>query len=217
MPSEAHYERMIEVLRASASALRTAEGERERLDLCLSALRGVIIYLGHDPAVVDERLTSPLGEIENALHNAGRGATVPLLEHAPDRPGKPTGTVREDVQAGLAIAVDLLVASRMRAGDAVRWVAAEARRTGVRAEDGGAISHEQIESWRSEISREKAPAGARETFGYMRRYPHHAELLKSPRTEAKRPKAEALARGLISALGGIDPRAASPRTRRARG
>lgn len=217
MPSQARYEQLVEVLRTSASALRTAEDEKERLALCLSAIQGVITYLGYDRAVIDGMLTSPLGAIENALHNAGRGATVTLLEHAPERPGKPSRTVREDVQAGLAIAVELLVAAKMAAGVSVRWVAAEARRADVRAEDGSAISREQIESWRSEIGRGKAPAGARETFAFMRRYPQHAELLRPPRDEAKRPRAKALARGLVEALGGIAPRAASPRTRRARG
>src|SRR5579863_6494500 len=131
MPSEQRYRDLIEGLRAANRALTSADDEKARLAIGVKTLQGVIRYLHGDVEVLDGQLTRPLAIVENAIFDAGQGATVALLEHQPPRTGKPKGTVREYVQGDIAIAVDLLMAAKFGRDDAIKWVAAEARRLNV--------------------------------------------------------------------------------------
>jgi hypothetical protein len=86
-----------------------------------------------DEEVLDRFLTKPLADIENALHDAGKGASPSLLDHEPSRAGKPADTTRETVQAMLAIAVDLLMAAQFGKSAALTWVATECRARGIQS------------------------------------------------------------------------------------
>ena len=170
MPSEAKYQALLNTLRYNAKSFDAAESDMDRLTAGIEALQAVVIYLISDAAVAGDLLTRPLAGVESAVFNARRGATVPLLEHAPERPGKPTGTRREEVQGAVAFALQLRAASGMGTDRAADWVASVAWKAGLRCEDGARIIAAQVKNWRAEIQRGKAPAKACATFEENRRY-----------------------------------------------
>jgi hypothetical protein len=208
MPSVEHYNNLISKLRRASKGVKLAEDHKERLACGVGALQAIVLYLTKDEEVIDEELTRPLAIIENAVRDAGQGATVALLEHTPANPGKPRDVTREYVQAVLAFGVELLRASNMSTSNACKWVAEEARKHHVVTEDGSPLTAKRIEGWREDINRRKAPAGAHETFEGLRHEGQYALLLKGSHSAAKRKVCEALARALVKAAAGSMPQAA---------
>jgi hypothetical protein len=215
MPSEARYRDLIATLRETKKAYDGAGDEKARLAAAVRAQQAVILYLLGDVEVAEGYLTAPLAALENAAFDAGRGATVALLEHTPERSGKPTRTTRENIQGELAFALELLIAGKVGTDLAARWVAAEARKWNVAAEDGSPIDAKQVKNWRTDIRRRKAPAEACETFDNMRHLPHVAPLLMGIPIADKRERCEYLARAIIKANAAGAPRSA-PKTMRPR-
>ena len=219
MPSEERYRAMIAVLREAAKSFDATLNAEARnvalLEAGLTQLRAVIRYLHSDPEVLDGRLTRPLGAIESAVFDAGRGATVPLLEHAPADSKKPQFTTREHVQGALAYAVEMLRASGMGQEHSVQQVASLARQFGVCTDGGITVTARQIASWRSEIRKERGASGAYETFETLRGMPLYGEVLRGPRTVAKRDRCEALARALVKSVAASSPLSAPKRALRA--
>ena len=176
-------------------------------------------------------LMRPLGNIENALHDAGKGASPALLNHEPTA-SKPTDTTRENVQAMLAIAVDLLMAAQIGKDVAIRWIARECRVQGAVDVDGGAITTKQINGWRTEIKKQarilaepgrqtsqkqRAPVTTAKEYADLKKLPEHAAILKGPHDASKRQHAEARARALIRTIAALMPRSAPRQQRRASG
>lgn len=214
IPNEKRYGELVATLRTKSAEFDGAEDDKARLKIGLQALRATLYFLRGDVAVLDERLTRPLANLENALHDALQGATVPLLEHSPSRAGKPERLVREDVQGCAAATLEILVASGMGTEKAAAWIATEARRLGVRCGDGAPIVAQQIRTWRLEIRRGKAPAAACEMFERFRS-DFFVPLSREPLSEHKRCYCKALAVGWIKGIATTAPRGAPKRTRRA--
>lgn len=202
------YRKLIEALRERCAEFDAADGERRKLAVSLHALQDVLrCLLGH-PEVKDERLTRPLIAIHSALHNAGRGANPALLAHAPDPPGKPSGTMREYVQGHLAFALELLIAAKMGTGAAAERVANEVRGRVV-AEDGAPITDKQIVQWRKDIRRGKAPAKVAEQFEELRSLYSH--VIAAANSEEKRHRVKTHAGTIIANLANLAPRDAPRR------
>jgi hypothetical protein len=176
----------------------------------------LILYHQKDPEIADKFLLRPLGALEAALYDSGRGAKVTLLDHAPGRPGRPVLLAREDVQGSLAFAVELLVRGGMRTEAACKWLASTARRQGLRSEDGAPLTARQVKSWRAEISRSKAPAGACETFSALRGMPpYSAAFPTAPEQEPLPPQGhEVLAGAIIKSLAATAPRSGPKKANR---
>jgi hypothetical protein len=173
MPSEAKYRELLDGLRASATAFRAAEsvdddGKRDRLKAALSAFERVMLYLVSDSEVRDQGLLNPLGSLVTVLHNRERGAVAPQIDLRPDGAGdKPTGTMRELAQGSIAFGLQALKIIKQK--EPSRWLAAVLLKEGVRTEGGGAITSGQINQWRYEIRREKAPRVAKEQYEALRK------------------------------------------------
>ncbi len=211
-PSEEHYRGFLAALRKNAKVFNAANDIATRRSAGLAALEGAIIYLQGDVEIADAFLTRPLAFIVAAVHDSGQGANVAALKPAQGVPGRPTGMVREFVQATLAFACELLIASKMGPDDAAAWVAAEARKFVVVSEDGNPIVANQVTGWRKEIKQGRAPIEARDMFKGLRRVrPEHDEMLKGQRSEAKRKMCEALARAAVKGLAAGAPRSAPNR------
>src|SRR5262249_32203260 len=141
------------------------EAHKSRLMLGYAALRGVIVYLSADPEVRVGGFTRPLGLIENALHDAARGAKPPLLDHAPEgRGSKPSSTMQNSVQGGVAAAVEILKRGGWGTKRATAEIANQARRVGLSCADASWIKQQQIENWWAEVHKGRASAGARDVF-----------------------------------------------------
>jgi hypothetical protein len=107
-PTEEQHRDLKRTLGRTKKEFDAAENEIGRLEAGLQASRAVISYLGNDGEVADQLLTAPLGALEVALFDSGRGANVPLLKHAPKEPGKPSHIAKQSVQGMLAFALELL-------------------------------------------------------------------------------------------------------------
>jgi hypothetical protein len=218
MPSEEHYRALIAVLRDANRAFDAAEDEKARLAATRQAMQGVMRYLWSDPEVVAGNLTRSLAVLRAAAYDASQGATVSMLEHSPTRPGKPTEMTREVVQGTMAWALEMIVATKVGKERAVAWVASSARHLGVLNEEGSPIAGRQIESWRSEINRRKAPALACEVFEKLRRMPPNVEMMRRLREERSPTAAEnakQLVALLIKSVATAAPQSAPKQTRRA--
>lgn len=222
IPSEDRYRQLLAALRDATKHIEAADtddqdGRRERLTAGYTALQEVIIYLSGDPEVRTGGLTRPLGLIENALRDAGRGAAPPMLDLNPEGPGtKPRGTTREDVQGGVAAAVEVLAAGGgWNTGPATDWVVAEARRKQLSCVDGSPITLRQASTWRSEIKKRKAPAEAQRAFDELCEYERAKAWWNLPRSHpAKRTEAKTAAAQIIAFLANIVPRTAPRLTSR---
>jgi hypothetical protein len=200
---------LVDELRRATAAYDKAEDDAGRLAAVLSALQAVICDLSTDRTILAEQLIRPLGAIEAALHDAGRGATVPLLTHPAARSGPPDFVTRDTAQADLAFAMELLVVAKFGTGEAAKWVANEARRAGLRSDAGEPITARQIQRWRADASSGSAPEGVVDTWAFLRRMPFHAAILNGPKAAEKRPAAEVRARALIEAAAAMTPRSPS--------
>ena len=209
-PTEEQYHALKAVLVYMKTKYNAAEQENEiaRLEAGLGQLRALFLYLQNDPEIADNFLLRPLAALESALFDSGRGANPALLDHVPERPGRPAGLARESVQGSLAFAVQLLVVGGVGTEAACKLVADIARRLGVRAEDGGALTGRQIKSWRAEISREKAPRGACETFAKLHCLPPYNEAFRPERRLQPLPRQwhEKSAGAVVKALAATAPR-----------
>jgi hypothetical protein len=222
MPNEEKYRVLIGALRESTRRMEAADkndddGRRARLRAGFEALQEVIIYLSGDPEIGKEGLTRPLGLIENALRDAGRGAKPPLLEHSPEGTGsKPSGTTREDVQGGVAAALQVLAtAGGWGTAKATEWIVAEARRMKLRCVDGAPIAAKQIKGWRAEMNKGRGPAAAQATFEDFCGYERAKPWWKLPRSHpAKRTEAQRAAGKIIAVLAHTTPQAAPKATAR---
>ena len=145
MPSAESYGQMIAALRAEAEAFGAAEGKTDELAASRRALRVVMQWLRRDPEVLDGKLVRPLAVLANDAWDAARGATVERLEHAPERPGPPTGMAHETVQGTMAYALEIMAETRMGETRALNWVAAEARKAGITDENRQADNRETTE------------------------------------------------------------------------
>jgi hypothetical protein len=219
MPSAKRYSDLIAKLREASLAFVAAEDDPARLAIGSTALQAVILYLSKDSEVLDGQLTRPLAVVENAIHDAGRGAKPAVLfepKHPPPPPpedkkllpSKPSRTTRENVQGALAFALELSIAGKKGTDLAAHRIATEARKLRVFALDGSPIAAKQIKNWRTDIRRRKAPAEACETFEGLRQMPNHALLLRGTPVVGKRERCEALATAIIKALAGTMPRSA---------
>lgn len=209
MPTPDQYREVIAALRETAEAYLKADDEKARLEANRRALQAVLRYFWSDPEVVDGNWTLALAAGRAAACDAGQGATVPLLDHSPTLPGKPTGMGHEVVQGTVAFALQLVI-PQLGKFAAETWVAAEARKLGLRTEDGAPIAARQIANWRAEINRGKAPAVARAAFEALRADPIHAGMLNCPRERALF-LASALIKSTVTAAA---PRSAPKQTRR---
>jgi len=171
------YRTMLAVLRKNARVYHAAKPDESavRLQSGIESLQAVILFLLAEEDPSGERLTAPLAAIESSVYNAGRGAKPELFIHEMARGGKPDFTSKEEVQGGLAYALEILRwagTGKTLAADAA-WVAAEARLGGLRSENGSEITKEQIKDWRVAIKKPLgakggAPAGARAMFDMFR-------------------------------------------------
>jgi hypothetical protein len=120
------------------------------------------------------------------------------------------------VQGSLAFAVALLVAGRRGTETACEWVASTARRQGLRSEDGAPITARQVKSWRAEISRGKAPAGACEAFADLRRMPPYSAAFRTAPGQQPLPRQgyEVLAGAIIKGLAATAPRSGPKKAKR---
>lgn len=141
---------------------------KEHLGAGIEALRAVILYLRDDPLVDGAKLTDPLAELMSAAHDTLRGAKPPLFDHAPDGGGtKPENITAHTVQGCLAWYVEALTSrkiGRRKPAVAAQFVAAEARKAGIRATDGSEITIKRLLGWRAEIKAYRGPEGARQAF-----------------------------------------------------
>ena len=94
--SEGQYRHLKAALGDMAMKYDAAETEIARLEAILGQLRALILYHQNDREIADKFILRPLGALEAALYDCGRGAKVPLLDHAPERPGRPVRLARED-------------------------------------------------------------------------------------------------------------------------
>jgi hypothetical protein len=214
VPSEQRYCELLAALRQTTKAVLEAKDDKARLDAGRAALRAVILYLVADEEVCGGTLTYPLGIVENALHDAGRGATVALLDHTPEQPGKSRGTSQEDVQGSLAFALELLTSGGMGTARAAAWVAGEASKVRLRSADGTPIKPAQITEWRKKIHRRTGPTAAQKVYWSQRDY--DPALLAQPRSEIKFAGCQRAAKVLIRSLAAIYPQAAPKQTRRSK-
>jgi hypothetical protein len=114
MPSEAWYREMVAGLKKAKKALDAAEDDRGRLEAALAAQRAMIHFLDGDLEILDNFLSAPLAVLENAAHDAWRGASVALFEHKPpDDRRKPTEVVSESTMGLLAAALEMLRVGKM--------------------------------------------------------------------------------------------------------
>jgi hypothetical protein len=213
MPTQTRYDALLAALRKLKKSYDGAKNDKARLDIGIEAFREVILYLQADADVRAEGLTRPLGLIENAVYDAGRGAKPPLLNHPPEG-SKPTGITQESVQAALAWAVELMVrAGEMKAAAAVKWVAAEGRRVGLSDPSGGAVDSKQIIQWRKNLRAGRATAGAAREWEQAQRHAADIALLKMPMSDLRRVRAQQSARAWILCVSNIAPRSApTPRS-----
>jgi len=234
-PSEEAYQGLLGILREAAAAFGMTEDKKTQLGLARRQLQGVLKFLWSDPEVVAGNLTRPLAVLRVAAYDVGQGATVSLLDHQPTRPdgsvgGKPSGTAREVDQGTLAYGLEMLVTMKVGTKRAADWVATEARRRGITTEDGRPIVGRQIENWRDEINRGKAPALACEVFENCRKIPIPpqlntkektiGELLRKWRSEISPiliKKAHGLVGLLIQSIATVAPESAPKQTRRSKG
>ena len=214
--SEGQYRHLKAALGDMAMKYDAAETEIARLEAILGQLRALILYHQNDREIADKFILRPLGALEAALYDCGRGAKVPLLDHAPERPGRPVRLAREDVQGSLAFAVELLVAGRRGTEAACEWVATTARRQGLRSEDGAPLTARQVKSWRAEISRGKAPAGACETFVHLRCMRPYSAAFRTASGQQPLPQQgyEVLAGAFIKGLAATAPRSGPKKANR---
>src|SRR6516225_3262503 len=105
-PTEEQYHALKAVLVYMKTKYNAAEQENEiaRLEAGLGQLRALFLYLQNDPEIADNFLLRPLAALESALFASGRGANPALLDHVPERPGRPAGLARESLQGSLAFA-----------------------------------------------------------------------------------------------------------------
>jgi hypothetical protein len=188
------YRTMLSALRRNARAFHAAKPEEHtaRLQSGIESLQAVVLFLLAEEDSSGEKLTAPLAAIEAAAYDAGRGANPDLFNHPTARDGKPDLLSREEVQGGLAYALDILrwaKTGRSLIADA-SWVAVEARLQGLRSEDGSIITQEQVKDWRAAIRRPVtakgvAPSGARATFEMFRRM-YTGRLNSIPKTDRKK-------------------------------
>jgi hypothetical protein len=93
---------LTDATRKNVLAFDSAEHDEQRLAAALAVLQGVVLYLQGDEEIADERLARPLGWLESAVNDAGRGASVAALKPATPVAGRPTDLAREPVQGALA-------------------------------------------------------------------------------------------------------------------
>jgi hypothetical protein len=164
-PSEMKYHELLAMLREATARLHSAETEHSRIECSIAALRSVIMYLSCDNEVRKDGLVRPLSNLENAVHDAAKGAAPALFDHAPAGPGdRPRGLIQEDVQAALAWSLELLTRARMGTDKAGRWVEDEARRRRLTDSNGSTVTAKRIIAWRKDISRGKMSPRVSEVF-----------------------------------------------------
>ncbi len=208
MPSAQRYRGFLDALRKNVLAFDSAEHDEQRLAAALAVLQGVVLYLQGDEEIADKRLARPLGWLESAVNDSGRGASVAALKPAAPVAGRPTDLAREPVQGALAFGVELLViAAKVPPNEAANFVAREARKL-VFSEGGDEIAGEQIAGWRRELKRTRGTAGGRARFRELCK--EHRLLLKA-HSASERRRCELLVVGLIKAVSVFGPRSAPNR------
>jgi hypothetical protein len=146
-----------------------AEIRKVALEQALRAVRITISYLNGFPEVQSEGLVRVLAPLHSSLHDVASGAHPPFVfaQGPPARPGdRPTGLTHDYVRACLAFALNLLLApfGCISKKTALAWLAGEAARQRVVAEDGRAITVHQLRQWRRDIKAGSAPKTSREHF-----------------------------------------------------
>jgi hypothetical protein len=220
MPPSSREERIRAELRSAKKMFDMADDDGVRLAAGFAALRFAINYFLEDREIAEEFLTQPLAIVENAVFNTWQGAKPRLFQRAPREDGPPRNTSQEYAQGCLAHCLELFVSADWSLPEAAEWIAAEARRHGIRCDDGSTVAAKQIIGWRSEIRRQKGAVGAREMFEGWHR--EHRELLRlnSKSNPTKPRECARLARDIIKSVAATAPlclphqkRERSPKTR----
>ena len=203
MPTQTEYEEMLATLRDATAEMHAApddiEGRVYKRQLALRGMEAVMHYLLADPRVRDGVLTAPLAYARAAIHDAGLGARPVLLDNQPPEGSstRPAGVTHEYVQAYLTFAAHLVI-SAMGKTQGLAWLAAEIRRIGVRTETGAPITADRLYRWRTEISRGKGPATARQEF--ERLLQNYNTLLKAPKSDLKSNRVQNSARAIVKTI-----------------
>ena len=130
------------------------------------ALQAVIEFLARAEIVPASDLKT-LRILDAALFNLCQGAKPSLFFEAPrpDGIGKPTNLFENMPRAQLAVILDLLIKTKMRKAEAIKWVLTECRRQKLK------LDAKSVSDWRAEISERRAPALMRQAFiGLMEDY-----------------------------------------------
>jgi hypothetical protein len=219
-PTEEQYRGMKTALRERKKefvAAVAAKNKTAQRDAGIGVVRAIYLCLLNDSEILDEGLLTPLGAVESAVFDAGRGAKVALFKPEPrsEKPAstKPTGTTRENTQGMFAFALELLkTGGKMGIDLAAKWIVAEASKLRIVDEAGYPIDAKRIITWRKDICRGKAPDEARETFDGLRRLPKHAVLLGRAPIPKKREACKALVIGILKSSRDLAPQTAPRRT-----
>ena len=157
-PSLRPFEQLVEVLAQCQHGLETGTGDP--LAIAGYAIGTVIEFINSDPEIMDAGITNPLALIQNALHDLRFGGRPAVLFDRPKSRGRPTNQAFDGLKAATALAVDVLISCKVKRAEAGRYVAAEARKLGIRAPNGREINGLVVLGWRNEIEVSKSECGA---------------------------------------------------------
>jgi hypothetical protein len=214
MPTQTEYDEMVATLRDATAEMHAApddtEGRVYKRHLALRGMEAVMHYLLADPRVRDGVLTTPLAYARAAIHDAGLGARPALLDNQlPEGSStRPAGLTREYVQAYMAFAAHLVI-SAMGKTQALPWLTAEIRRSGIRTETGAPVTSERLYRWRTEICCGKGPATARQEFERLRQ--QYDTLLNAPKSDLKSERVRKSARAIVKTIAITVGHASAPR------
>ena len=200
-------------LRAADAAVRTGDASARRRGSAL-ALRAVLHFLLANEVIRKEHLTRPLSDVWAGLYDTHHGAAPTLFEREPEPDeqeppkGRPTALLKDHFVAHTAFALEALTAGKRGTALAANWIATEARRLHLQAENGAPITAKQIMSWRQDIRRGKATGTALDQYEVLRaKYTH-------PLRAHSREHCEKLARIVLLNLANLASNAAPVTPRR---
>jgi hypothetical protein len=156
-PSLLQFEHLVQALAQCQHGLEAGTGDP--LAIAGYAIGRVIEFINSDPEIMDSGITNPLSLIENALHDLRQGGRPSVLFDRPKSGGRPTNQAFDAFKAATAFAVDVLISCKVKRADAGKYVAAEARKLGLRQQNGKDITGRTVLGWRDEIEISKSECG----------------------------------------------------------
>jgi hypothetical protein len=203
--SAEQYRRLVERLAELKQEIDMATGEnlqKVRLNCSLHAQEAVITFLNYDPQIQLNGLVAPLAILHSGAHDSGRGAKPAIFNHTPTGPSdRPSGIIAEYVVGHLAYALEVLVKYGMGRNSALPWLAGKMARLGLRTEVNEPITSRQVDAWRSDISRARAPAVASAQFSaLLQKYKPQLEKL-SP--DARKIRSQQIASAIVQNLANL--------------